>query len=173
MMKTIDGVKSKLTTAQSVGYKYCIVSVDGHNIGCAVINDILGSLKFCRSPKGKIRTFIHRGYEYTVEKGIEINLITDEDFMEHYMGVHRNKELRESIGENKVESILKRKLDTLNEEIENLHTSLGEEEENDLEEDEEDDATTVGLREPMIEKQKEGILKRIKNWLKGDIGYKR
>lgn len=190
MIKTVKGVTAKLTTAMDMGYKYCKVSVDNNNIGCALIKDILDSISYCCTPGGKIRTFIHRGYEYSVEEGIEITILTDEEFLEHYIGLPCNKDLvekeqdkvmRDALEKMKIKDIAKLTKD----EIENLNGMLDardalrntikatpvEEDDEDEEEDEEEEQ--IEDEERNNDKPKDGFFSRFKRWLKGDVGYKR
>ena len=160
MIKQVTGVKSKLSAARDMGFKYCKVSVDGNNIGCALIDDILDSINYCNTAGGKIRTFIHRGYEYPVEEGIEITVLTDAYFQSHYLGMSERTEekksslLREPARHQSGEHGLK--------EIVARHET-----------EENYDDNIVGYRPPKEEKKKEGILTRFKNWLKGDVRYKK
>lgn len=196
MIKTGKGVTAKLTTARDMGYKYCTVAVDNNNIGCASIKDILDSIKYCNTPGGKIRTFIHRGYEYAVDEGIEITILTDEEFLEHYIGMPCNKDLLakeedrqrrdalENASREREERLTEEKSKRLNEILETrdaLRNSIKEEpspihnpsknlfaEESNGEDDE-----PIGFRKPKTEQVKEGFFGRFKKWLKGDVRYKR
>ena len=160
MIKTVTGVKAKLSFARDMGYKYCKVAVDGNNIGCALISDILDSIEYCNTPGGKIRTFIHRGYEYTVDEGIEITVLSNDDFQSHYFGISERTEedklsrLRDLAIHQSVEHRLK--------EIVARHET-----------EENYDDNIVGYQPPKDEKKKESLLTRIKSWLKGDVRYKK
>lgn len=163
MIKTVTGVKNKLSAARDMGFKYCKVSVDGNNIGCALISDILDSIEYCNTPGGKIRTFIHRGYEYTVDEGIEIIMLSNSDFSAHYLGISERKEedklsrLRDLAIHQSVEHRLHRL-----KEIVARHET-----------EENYDDNIVGYQPPKEEKKKESIFTRIKSWLKGDVRYKK
>lgn len=196
MIKTVKGVTAKLTTARDMGYKYCKVAVDNNNIGCALIKDILDSIKYCNTPGGKIRTFIHRGYEYTVDEGIEITILTDEEFLEHYIGMPCNKDFvakeedrqrrdaLENATREREERLTEEKSKHLKEMLETrdaLRNSL-KEEPNPIhnpsknlfaEESGGDDDEPIGFRKSQTEQVKEGLLARFKHWLKGDVRYKR
>ena len=194
MIKTVKGVTAKLTTARDMGYKYCKVAVDNNNIGCALIKDILDSIKYCNTPGGKIRTFIHRGYEYAVDEGIEITILTDEEFLEHYMGMPCNKDLRakeedrqrrdalENATREQLGRLTKEELmclyempgarDALRNTLKAKPQASPEPARNNSEADD-NDGEDVGVRESKAEQPKEGILARFKHWLKGDVKYKR
>ena len=196
MIKTVKGVTAKLTTARDMGYKYCKVAVDNNNIGCALIKDILDSIKYCNTPGGKIRTFIHRGYEYAVDEGIEITILTDEEFLEHYIGMPCHKDLLakeedrqrrdalENASREWEERLTEEKSNRLNEMLETrnaLRNSLKEEpspihnpsKNLFAEETDGDDDKPIGFRKPQTEQAKEGLFSRFKKWLKGDVRYKR
>ena len=196
MIKTVKGVTAKLTTARDMGYKYCKVAVDNNNIGCALIKDILDSINYCNTPGGKIRTFIHRGYEYAVDEGIEITILTDEEFLEHYIGMPCNKDLLakeedrrrrdalENATREREERVTEEKSKHLNEMVETMNASL-----NSLKAKispspnpsrnlfadgtDGDDDEPIGFRKPQTEQVKEGFFGRFKKWLKGDVRYKR
>ena len=196
MIKTVKGVTAKLTTARDMGYKYCKVAVDNNNIGCALIKDILDSIKYCNTPGGKIRTFIHRGYEYAVDEGIEITILTDEEFLEHYIGMPCNKDLfakeedrrrrdaLENASREREERLTEEKSKRLNEMLETrdaLRNSLkakpspipNPSKNLFAEESDGDDDEPIGVRKSQTEQVKEGFLARFKKWLKGDVKYKR
>ena len=196
MIKTVKGVKAKLTTARDMGYKYCKVAVDNNNIGCALIKDILDSINYCSTPGGKIRTFIHRGYEYAVDEGIEITILTDEEFLEHYIGMPCNKDplameedrqrrdALENATSGREERLTEEKSKHFKEMIESMNASL-----NSLKAKTSqihnpsrnlvadgtagDDDEPIGFRKPQPEHGKEGFFVRFKKWLKGDVRYKR
>ena len=159
MIKTVTGVKNKLSAARDVGFKYCKVSVDGNNIGCALIDDILDSITYCNTAGGRIRTFIHRGYEYPVAEGIEINALTNEDFLAHYFGV---SERREEKNPSLLRELARHQSDALG--LKGIGT---------MKPKKKDDDNIVGYQPPKEETKKEGILTRFKNWLKGDVRYKK
>ena len=196
MIKTVKGVMSKLTTARDMGYKYCKVAVDNNNIGCALISDILDSITYCHTPGGKIRTFIHRGYEYTVEDGIEITILTNEEFLEHYIGLPCNKDIIEKAEDKVRRDVLEAMMQDdgshlTKEETDYLNGILGlrdarrntikaktnpvkEPEPSDLScKSEEVDGKDSEAINPKDQKEKEGIFSRIKHWLKGDVKYKK
>ena len=196
MIKTVKGVTAKLTTARDMGYKYCKVAVDNNNIGCALIKDILDSINYCNTPGGKIRTFIHRGYEYAVDEGIEITILTDEEFLEHYIGMPCNKDLlakeEDRLRRDALENATREQLGRLpNEESICLNGMLEARDalRNSLkakpspspnpsknlfaEETDRDDDESIGFRKPQSEQAKEGLISRFKKWLKGDVRYKR
>ena len=196
MIKTVKGVTAKLTTARAMGYKYCKVAVDNNNIGCALIKDILDSINYCSTPGGKIRTFIYRGYEYAVDEGIEITILTDEEFLEHYMGMPYNKSLfakeedrqrrdaLENASRERKERLTEENSKRLNEMLETrdaLRNSLKEKPSPShnpsknlfAEEMDGDDDEPIGVRKSQTEQVKEGLLARFKHWLKGDVRYKR
>ena len=191
MIKTVKGVIQKLDAAKEKGYRYCRVAVDGNNIGCALIKDILDSINYCCTPKGVIKTFIHRGYEYSVEEGLEITILTNEEFMEHYMGIPSNSELcrtteeddserkkLESLTHEDGESLTKEEADYVNGMLEArdaLRNSLKARAVAELPPDEEplEDDDEAEQEQPRREDAKVGFFAKIKNWLKGDVGYKR
>ena len=196
MIKTVKGVTAKLTSARDLGYKYCKVAVDNNNIGCALIKDILDSITYCNTPGGKIRTFIHRGYEYAVDEGIEITILTDEEFLEHYIGIPCNKDLLakeedrrrrdalENATREKLGRLTKEESMCLNEILESrdaLRNSLNEKTSQSpnpsknlfAEKPNGDDDEPIGFKKPQMEQVKEGLLSRFKKWLKGDVRYKR
>lgn len=191
MIKTVKGVTAKLTTARDMGYKYCKVSVDNNNIGCALIKDILDSISYCSTPGGKIRTFVHRGYEYSVDEGIEITILTDEEFLEHYIGLPCNKDLvekeqdkvmRDALEKMKIQDVgklTKEEMDHLNGMLEardalrNTIKANPVEEDDDDEEDEDEEEEQIEDEERNNDKPKDGFFSRFKRWLKGDVGYKR
>jgi len=196
MIKTVKGVTAKLTTARDMGYKYCKVAVDNNNIGCALIKDILDSINYCNTPGGKIRTFIHRGYEYAVDEGIEITILTDEEFLEHYIGMPCNKDFiakeddrqrrdaLENESREREERLTEEKSKRLKEMLETMNDSLNSLKANPSpspnpsrnlfsEESDGDNDEPIGFRKPQTEKGKEGFFVRFKKWLKGDVRYKR
>lgn len=185
MIKTVKGVIQKLNAAKEKGYRYCRVSVDGNNIGCALINDILDSINYCCTPKGNIKTFIHRGYEYVVEEGIEITILTDEEFLEHYIGLPCNKDLTEKEEDKRNRDILESSMEDIGhltqEELDEYklalrHTIKEEPQEvsNTTEsKDSEMDDIEKSEEKPKLTKKDAGLFARIRNWLKGDVGYKR
>lgn len=183
MIKTVKGVTEKLTTASDMGYKYCTVSVDNNNIGCALIKDILDSIRYCCTPGGKIRTFIHRGYEYPVEKGIEITILTDEEFFEHYIGLPCNKDLVEKEQDKVMRDALeKMKIEEMEypngmlearDALRNTIKAKPVEEDDDDEEDEYEEEEQIEDEERNNDKPQDGFFSRFKRWLKGDVGYKR
>ena len=205
MIKTVNGVKVKLTTALEMGYSYCKVAVDGNNIGCALIKDILDSINYCHTPGGTIRTFIHRGYEYTVDKGIEIVILSNKDFMEHYIGLPSSKGLCESsedanrnVDENYLSKLhygsllhneslseergRQRRKDVVARMEKEIESAMMRSDENvkgksingrgskDLFAQGRDASSST---EKNAGNTKHGIFTRLKNWLKGDVGYKR
>lgn len=162
MIKTVTGVKGKLSAARDKGYKYCKVSVDGNNIGCALIADILDSITYCNTAGGKIRTFIHRGYEYPVDEGIEIDVLTNEAFLSHYLGVlERTEEKKPSL----LRELERQRHQSVARRLKEINANY--------ETEEEDDDNIVGYKPPKEEKKKESLLTRLKNWLKGDVRYKK
>ena len=185
MIKTVKGVIQKLQAAKEKGYKYCRVSVDGNNIGCALINDIIDSIQYCCTPRGTIKTFIHRGYEYAVDEGVEIFILTDEEFLEHYIGLPCNKGLAEKEEDKRNRDILESSMDDIchltHEEQDEYKAALSHTlkakplavsnttESNDSEMDDIEESD----EKPKLPKKDAGLFARIRNWLKGDVGYKR
>ncbi len=181
MIKTVKGVKAKLTNAMDMGFKYCKVAVDNNSIGCALIKDILDSINYCNTPGGKIRTFIHRGYEYAVDEGIEITILTDEEFLEHYMGMPCNKNLfakeedrqRRDALENSTNEMLETRDALRNSLKANPSPSHNPSRNLFSEESDGDNDEPIGFRKQQTEQGKEGFFARFKKWLKGDVRYKR
>ena len=192
MIKTVKGVVAKLTTAREMGYRYCKVAVDGNNIGCALINDILDSINYCHTPGGNIRTFIHRGYEYAVDEGVEIAILSNKDFMEHYLGLPSSKDLFKTSEEAEAEvderyltklrneskaevESRKRRQDVLSRMEKEISSAMNRSMENSrvkiVGSGTRLDGTTVRASRP--KREGNGLFARLKKWLKGDIGYKR
>ena len=86
-VSTVEQAMTCLRNLKGSGYKYCRVLVDNYNIGAALVEDIIDAIDYCRSPRGKIRAFVFHGKEYVVKSKIEIKPMTNDDFMQHIMGV--------------------------------------------------------------------------------------
>lgn len=181
MIKTVKGVKAKLLAAQDAGFKYCNVFVDYNHIGAALITDILDSINYCSTPNGKIKTFIHRGYEYSVDEGIEINILTNEEFQRYYLGMPCNKGLQEKEEDKSIRDMIKANMNSVTRDLSSLlnartawgQTNPSAQQSPPPSTEREPYDTKVGVREPKAEPHKEGFFKRFQSWLKGDVGYKR
>ena len=188
MIKTIIGAKDKLLRMKEKTYKYCIVSVDGNTIGPALIDDILDSIRYCRSPRGIIKQFIFHGYEYVVDDGIDINPLTDEKFMEMYMPTpgqkkHWTEELTSEYLCKTAEEIAREEEKFANTRVDGSrqHTDIADEvgwdkARNALDRIERKvDRLADSKSKPREEtkKKKQGFLSRIKSWIKGDVSYKK
>lgn len=174
MIKQVTGVKSKLSAARDMGFKYCKVSVDGNNIGCALIDDILDSINYCNTAGGKIRTFIHRGYEYPVDEGIEITVLTDANFQSHYLAMSEssggeNHSLCRTTEEGGAERGIRGNSLELLQSVGHRLNEINARHE--IEENYDDNI--VGYQPPKEEKKKESLITRFKHWLKGDVRYKK
>lgn len=86
-VSTVEQAMTCLRNLKESGYKYCRVFVDDYNIGAALVEDIIDSINYCRSPRGKIRAFVFHGKEYVVKSKIEIKPFSNDDFLRHIMGV--------------------------------------------------------------------------------------
>jgi hypothetical protein len=189
MIKTIIGAKDKLLRMKEKTYKYCVISVDGNTIGPALIDDILDSIQYCRSPRGIIKQFIFHGYEYVVDDGIDINPLPDEKFMEMYMPSpgkkkHWTEELTSEYLCKTAEEIAREEEKFANTRMDGsgLTKNISEEVSDfvskakrtlDGIERKVDRMTEYKPKAKDEPKKKQGLLSRIKSWIKGDVSYKK